>query len=138
MDEQDHRRYLLDQPKFLVPQQAFMALRHLLVFFQVQELFESSQVLIKFTFDLALGIRKLELVSIIDLGEWEVPVDFVDRLLNESGAFLAHNVEKVEFKMSLICLLDFVDKVSLDELADSFVFAKIKIDWGLLDDKNIY
>jgi len=46
-----------------------MALRHLLVFFEVQELFESSQVLIKFTFDFALGIRKLKLVSIIDLGE---------------------------------------------------------------------
>ena len=115
-----------------------MALRHLLVFFEVQELFKSSQVLIKFTFDLALGIRKLKLVSIIDLGEWEVPVDFVDRLLHESGTFLAHNVEKVKFKVSFICLLDFVDKVSLDELADSFVFAKIKIDWGLLDDEDIY
>lgn len=70
-----------------------------------------------------MSVWKLKLVSITYLGERKVPIDFVNGLLDEGGAFLAHDVEEVEFEMAFVCLFNFVNEVSLDELADPFKFA---------------
>jgi hypothetical protein len=127
----------LDQSKLLVLEQALVTLRNLFVLLQVQEFFERAEVLVKLTLDLPMRIGKLQLVSITDLGEREVSVDFIDGLFDERGTLLAHNIEEVELEVTLIRLLDVFYQIALNEFADSLVFGQVEIKGSFLDLKHV-
>lgn len=73
-----------------------LALGNLLVVFEVDELLEGAQILIQLSLDVGLRSREAKLVGIVKLCHAEIVLNFVDCLLNQSAALLAHRSEEGE------------------------------------------